>query len=101
MNFILLISLKDQTNQEWSLVDEIRGAVQRNDLKPLQSVGVIPIGRDAILFDQNVAHNSLVRVCAHLIAQHEWPYLVLPVEASSILVEGTCKPELQAILDKS
>lgn len=101
MNLTLLVSLKDQTEAKWSLADELRCAVERSKLKPLQIDGVIPIGRDAILFDQNIAHNSFVRVCAHLIAQPEWPYLVVPMEASSILVEGKCGPELQAILEKS
>lgn len=99
MALTLLISLKNhQKNQNWSLVQEIRGAVARDDIKPLQNDGVIPIGRDAFLFDQSVAHNTFVRVCAHLIA-HEWPYLVAQLGASSILLEGKFESGLQAIVE--
>ena len=101
MSLILLISLKDCTEKKWSLSREIQGAIQRDELEPLQTVGVIPVGRDAILFDQSIAHGSFVRVCAHLIRQPEWPYLVVPIEESSILVEGKCEKELQAILKRS
>ena len=105
MNLILLVSLKDHhNNQNWSLVEEIQGAVMRDEIKPLQSDGVIPVGRDAYLFDEASAHNSFVRVCSFLIGV-DWPYIVAPIvvpvgTVSSVLVEGKCAPALQAILDK-
>ena len=101
MSLTLLISLKTDFSTDWSLSQEIQGAPMRNALKPLQTDGVIPVGRDALLFDQSIAHNSFVRVCAHLIAQPEWPYLVVPIEESSILVEGECGEKLQSIVGKT
>ena len=93
-------TLKTNFESDWSLSKEIQGAVQRGALEPLQTVGVIPVGRDALLFNQSIAHKSFVQASAHLLAQHEWPYLVVPVEESSILVEGKCEEKLQAILKK-
>ena len=101
MKLILLVSLKKHAN-DWSLYQEIQGAIQNNKLSPLQTEGVIHAGRDALLFDESIAHNTLVRVCAYLIEKTDhWPYFVVPVEATSILVEGTCPEALQTILDKS
>ena len=97
----LLISLeKDWTEKNWSLAHEMRGAVQRNDLEPLQIDGVIPVGPHAVLFDPRIAHNTLVRLCAHL-TRIRVPYCILEVDESSIVVEGKCGDKLQAIVSKN
>ena len=89
MSLMLLVSLYDKP--EWSLEKEIVGWPLRNEPVPLELDGVTLVGSDAVLFDQTKAHAAFVQICAHLIAhQPEWPYFLVPVEASSILVEGSC-----------
>lgn len=97
MQFTLIVSLKTRYDSDWNLTNEIRGAVQRDMLQPLQPDGVIPIGRDAYLFDETSAHNSFVRVCAYLIGI-AWPYIVVPVERCSVLVEGASEETLRSSL---
>jgi len=100
MNLTLLVSLKDQTEAKWSLLHEMSGRETEGKWSFSENAGVIPVGLHAVLFDQTKGHGIFVQVCAHLIDK-KWPYCVVTVDVSSILVEGTCAPELQAIVEKS
>ena len=100
MELTLLISLKDHVKQNWSLLHEMSGRQTDGKWSFSSNDGVIPVGLHAVLFDQTKAHGIYVQVCAHLIDKI-WPYFVVKVDAASILVEGKCAPELQAIVQRS
>ena len=100
MSLTLLISLKDHTEEKWSLSHEMLGSESDGKWSFSENAGVIPVGLHACLFDQTKAHDIFVQVCAHLIDK-KWPYFVSPVDDASILVVGISVEGLQSILGNS
>lgn len=101
MKFILLISLKDTTEDKWSLVQELQAAGRNGKLPCTDIDGVFRVGLLAYLFDETKVHGVYVQVCTYLIQQNEWPYCVIPVDEFSILGEGKCEGKFQAILERN
>jgi len=99
MNFILLISLDNQIEEKWSLIQDLY-AVEKNGKWSFSGIdGVTPIGLHAVLFDRTKAHETYVQVCAYLLDKKS-PYFVLYLDQFSMLVAGQCETELQAIVKR-
>jgi len=86
MKLTLLVSLKEKEGN-WSLRQEINGAKERKELGSLPPEGVVYVGRDALLFDETQTQAAFAQVCACLLANN-WPYCLLPVDESTILLAG-------------
>lgn len=100
MKLVLLVSMKNGDEEKWSLAAELRGAAERGQLSKLMPDGVARVGRDALLFDVELAHRAFVQVCEYLIRK-AWPYIFVQLEtASELQAEGTCAEALQAILGR-
>jgi hypothetical protein len=99
MKWVLLVSLKTRMEADWSLAQEIAGALKASGEEPWPPGGVANAGRDAVLFDRTIAFGKYVRACAHLTCKL-WPYAVVEVDPASILAEGTIPEELKAILGR-
>lgn len=100
MKLVLLVSMRAKVEKDWSLSQEVAGILMREEESRKLPDGVVPVGRDSILFDQTIAFGSFVRACAHLGDRMHWPYLVVPADPSSMMAEGTCAEALQAILGR-
>lgn len=99
MKLVLLVSTKTTVEKDWSLAQEVSGAWKGCKEATWLPDGVIPIGRDAFLFEQTSAFGRFAQACAHL-TRNDWPYIVAYVDRNDLLVDGTCFEGLKAILGR-
>lgn len=92
---LLLYLRNDPVN---SLVDRIAYLRQQNRMPSLEGRDdVVLLSDNAILFDRTKAHHIFSQLCAGL-AEANWPYLLVTMDAESALAVGTFSKEAETIL---
>jgi len=97
MRTTLVVYLRDdETGQKsvWKIVEQ---AAKENQIRPIPSGAIVPVGRDGLLFGGKSSHGLFVEVLAHLRGADR-RYMLIEIDASSLQTEGSIPEDLKATL---